>query len=199
MSTKADLRRKYAQIRDSIDEDIRNCMSESILDILCDTEVYAKAKTVFIYVSVGSEVKTHNLIDKAVSDGKRVVVPLCNTESHTMDIYEIKDTGQLETGSYSIPEPKANLIASGIIQKVMPSEIDLAVVPAVVFDKRGMRIGYGGGYYDRFLSEFKGISAGVAFSQCIVDVLPTEEFDCGVDKIICPEGMIENGEFIYKR
>lgn len=198
MSTKVDLRRKYVQIRDGLDKDSRNCMSENILGILCDTDVYKKAKTVFVYVSVGSEVKTHSLIDKALSDGKRVVVPLCNTLTHSMDIYEIKDRGQLETGSYSIPEPKANLILSGAIQKVMSSEIDLAIVPAVVFDKRGMRIGYGGGYYDRFLCEFKGVAAGIAFEQCIVDELPTEEFDCGVDMVICSEGMIDNGEFIYK-
>ena len=192
------MRRKYAQIRENIDKESRYNMSARILDILCESDIYLAAKTIFVYVSVGSEVKTHNFIDNALSCGKRVVVPLCDKKTHKMDMYEIEGWTQLEPGAYNIPEPKRDLIASGVIQKVIPTEIDLAIVPAVVFDKRGMRIGYGGGYYDRFLSEFKGVSVGVAYSQSVADILPTEDFDCGVDVIVCPEGMMKNGKFIYK-
>lgn len=199
MSEKKRLRREYAQIRNLIDKNVRREMSLKIQEILCESQIYADAKVVFVYVSVGVEVETLSLIDKALRDGKRVVVPLSNSETHTMETYEIKSRAQLETGVYNIPEPKRELIIGGEIQKVTSCEIDLAIVPAIVFDKRGMRIGYGGGYYDRFLKDFKGVSVGVAFSQCIAEVLPTEEFDCMVDKIVCPEGMIENGEFIYKR
>ncbi len=181
----------YAQIRDNINKNIRREMSMKIQDIICQSDIYKAANLVFAYVSVRSEVETHSLIDRALNDGKRVVVPLCNTQTHTMDMYEIKNRDQLETGAYDICEPKAVLIASGDVQKVMPAEIDLAIVPGVVFDKRGMRIGYGGGYYDRFLKDFEGVSVGFAFSQCVTDVLPTEEFDCGVDIIVCPEGMIK--------
>ena len=199
MSTKEILRKSFAQIRNSIDKNTRYKESAEISDIITSSLVYKSAKTVFIYVSFGSEVETHTLIDKAIQDGKRVAVPLCDRDARTMNAYEIKCRAMLERGTYNILEPKKNLIKNGDIRRVVPSEIDLAIVPAYVYDKKGARIGYGGGYYDRFLSQFCGVSLGVAFSQCIVDALQTEEHDVLVDKIVCPEGMIEDGEFICKR
>lgn len=178
------LRREFKKIRDSIEKSVRASESERIIKNLIETEEYKSAKTVFAYVSFGSEVETYNLLKRILADGKRLAVPLCDTDSRIMSAICIDDLTQLVCGAYGIPEPPKDGIVLG------KDEIDLVVVPALSFDRSGMRLGYGGGYYDKFLYGFKGNSAGLAFSQCIAESLPTDKFDCRTDRVICPEGVI---------
>lgn len=178
------LRNEFKKIRNSIEKSVRASESERIIEMLLETEEYRNAKTVFAYVSVGSEVETYNLLERILSDGKRLAVPLCDTDSRIMSAVQIEDLSQLVCGAYGIPEPPEDGRTLG------REEIDLVVVPALCFDRSGMRLGYGGGFYDKFLCDFKGESAGLAFSQCIAESLPAEEFDCRVGRVICPEGVI---------
>lgn len=178
------LRSEFKKIRNSIEKSVRASESERIIEKLLETEEYRNAKTVFAYVSFGSEVETYNLLERILSDGKRLAVPLCDTDSRIMSAVWIEDLSQLVCGSYGIPEPPQKGITLG------KKEIDLIVVPGLCFDRSGIRLGYGGGYYDKFLCGFKGDSVGLAFSRCITESLPSEEFDCKVDRIICPEGVV---------
>ncbi len=180
---KRELRKKFLQIRNSIDDKARACMSEDVTERLIKTDAYINASAVFVYISVGSEVDTHFLLERILKDGKRLIVPKCNTKEHVMELYEITSLNQLVIGAYNIPEP------SGVAHRVERDEVCLSVVPALAFDRGGARLGYGGGYYDRFLNGFSGYAVGLAYPQCMTDELPYEEFDCRVDEVICAKEM----------
>ncbi len=180
MSEKEDFRKKYKDIRSSIDQNKRENENQEIFSRFIELDAYKKAHTVFIYVSFGDEADTHRIIKKALEDKKYVTVPVCNKESHTLSPVLIEDMFCLEEGAYGILEPKLESFYN-VVEK---SSIDLAVVPGLCFSEDGSRIGYGGGYYDRFLEDFKGISVGLAFLDCIADSVPTEENDRRVDMVI---------------
>lgn len=184
ISEKRLLRAKFRSVRNSIDKALLMEESEKIFQHFIKSDFYKNAEVIFIYVSVGSEVETEKIIKAAFADGKRVAVPLCDAESRTMKAVLIDDMSELNVGSYGIPEPKDTS------RSIAKSNIDLVVVPALAFDKNRMRLGYGGGYYDKFLEGFNGFSVGLAFSQCVTDSLPTEEFDQPVNCVICPLEMI---------
>lgn len=178
------LRKKYKELRNSIEEEVKISESERIAAVLFETDFYKNAGSLFIYVSLGSEVRTDGIIKKALADGKRVSVPLCNTELRAMAAIEIDSPAQLETGAYGIPEPMNKN------REIKKSEIDIVIVPGLSFDKSGARLGYGGGYYDKFLCDYEGMSVGLCYRECLSEKLPTEEFDCRVGRIICPGRMI---------
>ena len=123
------------------------------------------------------------MIERILKDGKRLIVPKCNTKERVMELYEITSLNQLVIGAYNIPEP------SGAARRVERDEVCLAVVPALAFDRSGARLGYGGGYYDKFLSGFCGYSVGLAYPQCMADELPYEEFDCRVSEVMYAKEM----------
>ena len=178
------LRARYRALRCSIDSDLRDAENKKIYEHLAGSKTFKNAKTIFVYVSIGSEVSTDKIIKKALEDGKQVAVPLCDTQNKTMYAVVIKDTSELLCGSYGIPEPPAT---NEILDKKC---IDLAIVPALAFDRHKMRLGYGGGYYDKFLKSFDGYSIGLAFSSCIAEKLPCEEFDIPVCEVISTTEMI---------
>ena len=121
-----------------------------------------------IFLSFGSEVQTDGIIRWGRENGKRIVVPRCCPEGRRLTPCLIEEFAELETGSYGIREPKAELA-----RPVPAGEIDAVLIPAVAFDRRGYRIGYGGGYYDRFLPKVpRSLRIGVAFSRQIVAEIP---------------------------
>lgn len=185
MIEKKYLRAEFKKIRDSIQKSVRDTENKKIAENLINSDFYKNAKTVFIYASFGSEVETYDIIKQIIADEKRLAVPRCITKTHTMEAVCIKSTDELICGAYKISEPSEN--NKNILN---PSEIDLVIVPALAFDRKGFRLGYGGGYYDRFLRDFGGASIGLCYAECLVDNLPYEEFDCRVSRIICPEEML---------
>lgn len=178
MVDKKELRRRLIEKRNNIPQRLRQEKSLKITENILGHSALKKANTVFVYVSFGSEADTLLLIKELFRLGKRVGVPLCNSTDHTMTVYEIKDLSQLKEGHYGIPEPDKGL------KEIPKEEIDLIIVPGVAFDKEGYRMGYGGGYYDRFLTDFNGYTIGIAFSECIEDELPKGEFDRKVNEVI---------------
>lgn len=186
MSDKRNLRRLYKKIRVCIDDGRRAAEEDEIFDMLINSDEYKSASSIFVYVSFGSEVSTIRFIKKALCDAKIVTVPLCDTKSHTMRLIRIDDISRLEAGAYGISEPKRTLAESGELKELQSDEIDVAIVPGLAFDGFGARLGYGGGYYDRFLAGFKGRSIGLAYTECMAESLPTDKFDCKVDKVIHP-------------
>ena len=136
---------------------------------------YKKAKTVSFFVSFGSEVDTHDMIKEALKE-KEVCVPV--VQGDYIALSKINGLGDLDKeGKYGILEP------SSIIE-IDKELVDLIIVPGVAFDKKGYRIGYGRGYYDKLLKEFNGKTIGLAFSLQIVNKIPKEEHDIRVDKVI---------------
>ncbi len=138
---------------------------------------YRKAKTVFCYIAIGGEIDVTKLIFQAWKDGKRIAVPKCGKYGQ-MDAREITSLSSLSAGRYGILEPKEGAPV------VLPEEIGLAVVPCLACDKRGYRLGYGGGYYDRYLPKIGGASAVLCRERLLMDEVPVEPFDCRMDWVI---------------
>ena len=137
---------------------------------------FKNAKTVFCYVSAGSEVKTHSFIKEALKT-KRVIVPYCTDKNGTMIAVEIKSFDELEEGFFGILSPKNPA-------EFPKSEIDFIITPAIAFDEEGYRLGYGKGYYDRFLSDIDTYKLGVCKKELFCEKLPHDEFDIKMDKVM---------------
>lgn len=183
MIMKNELRKKYLALRQEKDENDLNKASEKIIENLESIDVFQKAETIMVYVSYRNEVATHSLIKKLISLKKRVCVPMCE-ENCNMTAREIKDFAELVPGSYGILEPKENTY-------VMPKEeIDFVVVPGCVFSRTGHRIGYGKGYYDRFLKGIKAKTAGLSFGFCLLDDVPYEKTDVSLDFVVTEQEIV---------
>ena len=141
------------------------------------------AKTVLTFYPVGSEPAILPIAEAALTLGKRVAFPLCHPEGPFMTFHSVDSLDALTNGSYGIPEP------DGISPAVSELEDAICIVPALAFDENGYRLGYGKGYYDRFLSSFDGVSVGLVFSSLLLCNLPRDEYDEKVDIIITEKEM----------
>ena len=157
--------------------------SKSIESNLFSLEQYKKSKTVMFFVSINSEVYTHDMIRNALKS-KTVVVPkAAHKEIEPSVIIDLDNL--VPSGKFGILEP---IEAMGIAYK----NIDLVLVPGIVFDKEGHRIGYGFGYYDKFLKKVpKAVKIGLAFDFQVIDKIPRETHDVPVDLIVSEEMVVE--------
>lgn len=178
--TKKDFRNLVYTKRSELDKDIKSDWDIIILKKLLHNEFYKKADVIFTYVSFGGEVDTINFIKKALSDGKTICVPRVISKKEGMETYKITSLNDLEKGFYGILEPKNHC------QLIKPSDIDLIIVPGAAFDKSNGRIGYGGGFYDRYLKRVKAGTKKIALAYTfqVFESIPTDEYDEKVDFII---------------
>ena len=174
--TKKSLRALYKDIRAGVND--RNSKNDNISDFVLSSKEYQNADSVFAYWSVGSEVGTVKIIEKALSDGKRVALPKCTDRDGNMSFYYIDALSSLVDGMYGIKEPSTESYADDF------TELSLCLVPALSFDKSGFRLGYGKGYYDRFLSDFIGVTMGLCYEECLCEALPRDCYDKKVNYII---------------
>jgi len=157
-------------------------LSETIIYRLRGLEEYRSSRMPLIYVSFRSEVETHQLIKERLNSGLEVAIPKTDVKNRQLETYLLEDWGKdLRPGAYGILEPDAE--AASLIQ---PSQIDLAVVPGSVFDRKCGRYGYGGGYFDRFLSikAPQAIRIGLAFSLQLLPEIPLKPHDQRMDIIV---------------
>ena len=139
-------------------------------------EAYRKAKTLYGYLPYNQEVRTVPILEQALADGKQVAVPKIYDDE--MRFIYLTDLSQVETGYAGIPEP----IADG---PIADDPTALVLMPGLAFDREGHRIGYGGGYYDKFLSaEPTHPTVALCYAFQMVEELPTEEFDIPVDCVL---------------
>ena len=170
VNEKSALRKKLLSVRNSLPR------QEISLSHLEDFEKFKNAKTVFCYVSAGSEVKTQSLIQEMLTK-KRVVVPYCTDKCGNMIAVEIKSLDELKEGLFGISEP--------VTPKEFPKEeIDFVIVPGIAFDKDGYRLGYGKGYYDRFLRGYSQPKVLILYKTCLLKKLWHGRFDVPVDMIV---------------
>lgn len=176
---KAKERKRYLHLRDTLSKDERGKKSEQICQTLCGLEEYRQAVEIFCYVSFRSEVETIALIDKILLEQKHLYVP--RVFGREMRFFEIHSRADLISGTFGILEP---ILRQGIVE-VSPSEDSLMILPGVAFDADGRRLGYGGGYYDRYLEHVPGCRRlGLAYACQIADVLPQEVSDIAADMVI---------------
>lgn len=161
--------------------------STNIIETLELTDEYKKARTIMVFVSFEDEVMTHQFIKDALVDGKNIYVPHILKEEKLMVPAQIRDFDKdLKPGYYGILSP---IEGKEVLKD--PSEIDLVVIPGVLFDEGGYRIGYGAGFYDRFFSKLDPSvpKIGLAFSLQQTDSVPTDEFDIPIHALITENGI----------
>lgn len=177
MSGKNTLRRHYKAVRNSIPSDKRVIADAKMYNSFIESEYFSSFSTFLVYVSCGSEVDTYAIIDFALKNKKRVAVPYCSDTN--MFFYEIRSIDDLIDGAFGIPTVDISKAT-----KITDFAGSLCVVPALAFDSNGNRLGYGGGYYDRFLSSQNIPTIGLCFEECIAEEIPTEIFDMKIDCIL---------------
>jgi len=153
--------------------------SACIADSLYHESEWQQAHTIGITVSIFPEVDTKAIIVHAWSQGKRVAVPKCEPKLRQMDFRILTDLSQLECVYSGLFEPRVDQTTP-----VNPEEIDLLIVPGLAFDARGHRLGFGGGYYDRYLATFSGNTLSLAFKEQLIGNFPTEDHDIPIGKIV---------------
>lgn len=153
--------------------------SYEIANQLFADELWKEANTIGITVSNYPELDTYQIIRKAWEQKKRVVVPKCHPKEKQMSFHELNQFTQLESVYYGLLEP-----IEALTNKVDKVEIDLLIVPGLAFTNEGYRLGFGGGYYDRFLPDYKGSTLSLAFPFQLKEKLPIEKHDIPVQKII---------------
>jgi 5-formyltetrahydrofolate cyclo-ligase len=182
---KSHLRKEMKRVLNLISEEQHEAHSTSIANALYETCLWKEARVIAATVSRNKEVNTKAIIERAWRDGKKVAVPKCNPTTSQMVFYEITNFSQLETVYYGLAEP--------IVEETVPvskSSIDLLLVPGVVYSKNGYRIGYGGGYYDRYLTDYTGQKLSLAFDCQVVSEVPYESHDIPVEYILTEKELI---------
>lgn len=179
---KTTIRKEILEKRNSQDPKIRIAQSRSIIRTLLSRKEFQEADKILIYLSKDGEVGTDNLLGRAFELGKRVYVPVVDRESDELHISELPgpDTS-FRLGAFGVREPEEE-----DLNFVSPDQIDLVIAPGLAFDRRGGRIGYGKGYYDRLLNRLGSQvpRIALAFDFQVLDTVPQEENDIQVDAII---------------
>lgn len=183
---KKEIRKYIIQRRDEMEATARDKCNARIIANLMSSDYYKCANTIFTFVSFGSEVDTHGLIAKALKDGKTIAVPKIKTKEQGIEVFQISDLGDLKPGYYGILEPVDGC------PTVKSDEFDLILMPGVAFDRQGGRVGYGAGYYDRYLAAAKKAVTKIAlgYSLQLVEHVPTDYFDILIDGIITENEII---------
>ena len=174
------LREERLAAREALSEQERSVLDDRITQKLLATSEYAEATTVLTYVSVSSEVSTRMFIECALRDGKTVAVPRC-LPGHCLEFVAIVSLEQLVAAPFNLLEPAKELPALTEDQK----NNSICIVPAFLVDTKGYRLGYGAGFYDRFLSTYPGKKICLAYQQNLSQtMLPHTAFDVAVDVVI---------------
>jgi 5-formyltetrahydrofolate cyclo-ligase len=147
--------------------------------------VISDGETVMVFTSKEKEVNTRPLIMALFGQGNPVVVPIIVKEDYSLRLSYLRDFSALVPSTFGVPEPIGSEIPAAA------DDIDTIILPMLGFDRKGGRIGYGAGYYDRFLSKNPGLrKIGIAFACQEVDSLPVDENDIRMDYIITEEGIV---------
>ena len=182
-SIKSELRSFYKSVRNSINQDVQEEKSKIITDLFMQN--FSFANNYFTYLSFGSEVRTGDIIHKLREKHKNILIPKCDTDKLTMSSVRYCADDFLQKNSYGILENNnADLFGE---------KIDVILLPALTADRQGNRIGFGKGYYDKFINSlnYRPILIALCYKEQIFDgVLPNEEHDAKLDYIVTDDGII---------
>ncbi|WP_252216828.1 5-formyltetrahydrofolate cyclo-ligase [Clostridium sp. VAP41] len=180
LEEKKELRKKILKIRKEININNKKNFDNIIHNKLFKSKFYSQCRNIFVYVSYDSEIDTKTIIRKALEDGKNIYVPRTNYDTKLMEAVKISSLENLIEDKHGILQPTECELA------VELEKIDLIIMPGVAFDKNGGRMGYGGGFYDRYLNKFsKNIcKISLAYDFQILDNVPMDIHDITVNYII---------------
>ncbi len=174
------IRKEIAKLRNNLKLEDKKILDEKIFNFLIESDFYKKSKRIFIYVSYNNEVDTKEIINYSLKNDKIIYVPKINIADKTMKAIRIHSLNELYVNKYGILEPDI------VDKSYIGLDFDLIVLPGIAFDKVGNRIGYGGGYYDKYLSalEYKIDKVALAYKIQVIDNIEVEEHDIKVDYVI---------------
>ena len=188
--SKSELRKRVMEARKAIPAAEAKERSSLIQQQVLSMEEYAKASTIMLYLDFRNEVQTDQIIIDALSKGKRISIPVSDTATKRLTPSQIVEyPGDLTEGTYGILEPKTDCI-----RPLEPEELDLIIVPGVAFDEECNRLGYGAGFYDRFLPRTKPgtVFMALAFEMQIYAKVYHQSHDCPVHFVITENRVIKN-------
>lgn len=181
MTEKKNVRKLFKSMRNSLADSERDYSDKRIATCFINSNLF-NYDSLLIYVSSKGEPDTSAIIDYALNVGKKVAVPYCSGKK--MTFHFITSFEDLSEGSFGIPEPDpAKCI------EVDDFSRSVCIVPGISFDLNGNRLGYGGGFYDRFLSEHSVITVGLSYERCLCHQLPSEEHDIAINYLITENGI----------
>lgn len=177
------LRKELLSRRESLGKEEWSTKSEKAINNLYALDIFQKAETVHCFISMNErkEVNTHNLLRDMLENRKKVIVPVTDFETVSLKHVELLSFQNLKTNKWGVPEP-----AESQETDLVP---ELIVVPLLAADKEFNRLGYGKGFYDRFLQKVNVPKAGLLFEEFILDYLPVEPFDEKLDILITEKGV----------
>lgn len=178
------LRRDLLEKRRNLPQSLRREKSALILKVLLSEKVFSDASSVALYFPVNGEVDTHEIFKKCVDLKKKVFFP--KTLGSDLVFLRTRNIEELTPGAFAIPEPPADA------ERARGDELDLVLVPGVAFDFSGNRIGYGKGFYDRFLKDIpRQMRFGLAYRFQVLENIPSHETDVKTGRIITEDGTID--------
>lgn len=183
MQIKKELRKELRKKRKLIDK--KSEKDAYIRENLICSDLYLDAETILFYAALDDEIDVDECILDALMLGKKVALPVCINDKGDMKFYYISSMSDLKSGFFGVREPDAALC-----QEVTDFCNSICVVPGIAYDKNGYRLGYGKGYYDRFMKNNISLFVGLCYNELIEDELPKGDFDIPVKYIITQNGFI---------
>jgi 5-formyltetrahydrofolate cyclo-ligase len=192
MATTTHLRKESLSRRDALPAPERNKKSTLIYEQLITLDCLIRAATICSYVNFRSEVDTTPILDWVLGSGKNLVVPVTRVATKTLELAAITNPGaELTSGYCGIPEPTPEIAERN---RVAPHVLEVVIIPGSVFDRRGGRLGYGGGYYDRLLAAIpEAARIGLAFSMQVLEKLQLQPHDQLLDYVVTEDEIIAGG------
>ncbi|MFD2925972.1 5-formyltetrahydrofolate cyclo-ligase [Halobacillus naozhouensis] len=182
---KSEWRTKGKSLLESYSKEEKGNIEKAVHNQLFQSALWKSAEVVAVTISLTHEWSTHPIIEAAWDQGKKIVVPKCDPELKILTFYDLQSYEQLEVVYYGLQEP-----SPAKSQAIEKKEIDLLIVPGLIFDRKGYRIGFGGGFYDRFLADFNGVTVSLVSEKQVTEELPSEGFDIPVQHIITEENWL---------
>ena len=186
MNAKNAIRKQVKETLSQLTIPLYEDYSYKIASRLFAEEAWNQADVIGITVSKRPEADTYQIIRKAWETGKTIVVPKCYPKEKKLSFRTLTEFSQLESVFYGLLEP-----IPALTTEVKPEQINLLIVPGLAYTMAGYRIGFGGGYYDRFLTNYTGNTLSLAFNEQIISEFPIEEYDLPVAQIITPTKVIK--------
>lgn len=180
---KQQFRRRCREMREALGEETRMRASAAICGHIETWRFFLRSDVILTYLPMRGEVDLTSLLTRYPD--KRWVAPrIVPQENHRMAL-QVYDAQRLVRHRFGMLEPSADL------PEVPPSEVQLVLTPGLAYDRRGWRLGYGGGYFDRFLKDFKGVSVGIVYAALFLESLPHGKFDVPLDWVVTEEGIFD--------
>lgn len=184
INDKKSLRRECRAKRDAFGADFLVCASHRACEAIASLEAFGNADALLLYYPINNEISPLPLVDKALAQNKKVAFPVCDHTERRLIFKEIRSLSELRESRFGLFEPDASAPA------IKMSERTLCIAPAFAFSRDGSRLGYGGGFYDRFMADFGGITVGITYATLLFDELPNEPHDKAVDMVASEDGVI---------